>query len=113
MTKRFAHIHTLVELRRDIAKYPESADAIIRVAIVNALPPKYNNLYQWIRGLLRSRRLQWVTTADIMKAFYWEANMASTALKELHGFGLLSREEYTDGHGKGYKYKIAEDNESV
>lgn len=107
---RFKNIRELVFLRDQIRKYPEQADWHVRQAILYALPPAYLRLYNWInQGVFGGE----VNTNAVMKAWDWKPNMASTALNELWQFGLLSREEYTDEHGKGYKYKIAEHNESM
>lgn len=110
MSRRFAHIHTLAELRRNVRQYPTLADTHIRNTIIESLPPAYRKLYDWInQGIYGGE----VNTNIVMKAWDWKPNMASTALNELWQFGLLAREEYTDEHGKGYKYKIAEHNESM
>lgn len=105
MTKRFSHIHTLVELRRNIRQYPTLADTHIRNTIVESLPPAYRKLYDWIsQGTFHGE----VNTNMVMKAWDWKPNMASTALNELWQFGLLTRTEYTDANGKGFKYTVAE-----
>jgi hypothetical protein len=104
MTKRFAYIHKLAQIRHDVAVFPDNTDTIIRNAIIRALPPAYHKLYDWIsQGTFHGE----VNTNMVMKAWDWKPNYASTMLNELWQFGLLSREEYTDEHGKGYKYKIA------
>lgn len=105
MAKRFAHIHKLAQIRRDVAVFPEDTDTIIRNAIIRALPPAYHKLYDWInQGVYGGE----VNTHMVMKAWDWKANMASTALNELWQFGLLERTEYVDTLGKGYKYKVAQ-----
>lgn len=104
MAKRFAHIHTLAELRRNVRQHPTLADTHIRHTIVESLPPAYRKLYDWInQGIYGGE----VNTNMVMKVWDWKANMASTALNELWQFGLLERTEYVDTLGKGYKYKIA------
>jgi hypothetical protein len=103
MTKRFAHIRALVELRANVLEYPNPADAV-HDAIVDALPPAYRKLYNWIS---QEGYRGGVTTAVVMQEWDWKPNYASTMLNELWQFGLLSREGYFDEHGKGYKYKIA------
>jgi hypothetical protein len=102
MTKRFAHIWALVELRTNILDYPNPADAV-HDAIVSALPPGYRKIYNWMaQGIYGGS----VTTPMVMKAWDLKANHASTILNELWQFGLLTREAYTDELGKGYKYKV-------
>lgn len=105
MPKRFAHIHTLVELRRNVRQHPTLADTHIRNTIVESLPPAYRKLYDWInQGIYGGE----VNTDMVIRAWDWKPNYASTMLNELWQFGLLSREEYTDKRGKGYRYKVAE-----
>ncbi len=103
MSKRFAHIHKLAQIRRDVAVFPDNTDTIIRNAIIRALPPAYHKLYDWInQGVYGGE----VNTNAVMKAWDWKPNMASTALLELHEFGLLDRVEKRDGHGKYFVYSI-------
>lgn len=103
MTKRFAHIHKLVQIRRDIHAFPADADRILKNAIVRALPAGYHKVYDWIGSLYAP-----VTTSAVCRAWELKPNHASTILNELWQFGLLKRTEYTDEHGKGYKYQIAD-----
>jgi len=105
MTKRFARIHKLAQIRRDIAVFPDNTDIIIRNAIIRALPPAYHKLYDWINQSVYGGE---VNTNMVMKAWGWKQNMASTTLNELWRFGLLSRAEHKDGHGKYYLYKAKE-----
>lgn len=101
---RFKNIRELVFLRDQLRKYPNQADRLVKESIIVSLPPAYRNLYNWInQGIYGGE----VNTATVMRAWDWKPNMASTALNELWQFGLLSREEYTDEHGRGYKYRIA------
>lgn len=102
MTKRFAHIQKLAEIRRDIQAFPDNADRILFVAIVRALPPGYYKIYDWIGSCYAP-----VTTSMVCRAWALKPNHASTMLNELWQFGLLTREAYTDEHGKGFKYEIA------
>lgn len=102
MTKRFAHIQKLVEIRRDIQAFPDNTDRILLIAIVRALPPSYHKIYDWIGSLYAP-----VTSGAVMRAWELKPNHASTILNELWRFGLLKRTEYTDEHGKGFKYEIA------
>jgi hypothetical protein len=102
---RFKNIAELVFLRDQIRRYPEQTDWHVKQAILYALPPAYLKLYEWIRqGVFGGT----VTTAAVMRAWDWKANYASTMLNELWQFGLLTRTEYTDEHGKGYKYTVGE-----
>lgn len=103
MAKRFAHIQKLVEIRGDVRAFPDNADRILHNAIVRALPKQYHQVYDWIGACYSP-----VNSNMVMKAWDLRQNHASTILNELWQFGLLSREEYTDEHGKGYKYKVAE-----
>jgi hypothetical protein len=103
MTKRFAHIHKLVELRRDIQVWPDNADRILRNAIIQALPPGYHKVYDWIGTCYAP-----VNTAMVMKAWDLKPNHASTILKELWEFGLLKRTETVDRSGRVFMYTQAE-----
>lgn len=103
MTKRFAHIQKLVEIRGDIRAFPDNIDRILRNAIVRALPTQYHQVYDWAVSIDRS-----VYSAETAQAWDLKQNHASTILNELWQFGLLTRTEYTDEHGKGYKYTVAE-----
>lgn len=110
MTARFAHIKRLVALRATLRRFPDETDQQLKGAIIESLPPAYRKLYDWInQGIYGGE----INTNMVMRAWDWKPNMASTALNELWQFGLLTREEYTDEHGKGYKYKVAEHNEST
>lgn len=102
MTKRFAHIQRLVTLRKQVADDPTESDRIIRRTIVDSLPAGYHKVYDWIGSLYAP-----VTSAMVMRAWELKPNHASMILNELWQFGLLTRTEYTDEHGKGYKYEIA------
>lgn len=101
MTKRFAHIQKLVEIRRDVQVFPDNTDRILYNAIVRALPKQYHQIYDWIGSCYGP-----VTSNMVMKAWGLQQNHASTLLNELWRFGLLTRTEYTDRNGKGYKYTI-------
>lgn len=103
MTKRFAHIQKLVEIRRDVQAFPDNVDRILYNAIVRSLPKQYHEIYDWVCSLERS-----VYSAETAQAWNLRQNHASTLLNELWQFGLLTREEYTDEHGKGYKYTVIE-----
>lgn len=102
MTKRFAHIRNLVFLREKIALFPEKSDALLKIAIVASLPSQYRKIYDWIGTCYHP-----VTSGAVMRAWELKPNHASTILNELWQFGLLTRAEYTDAHGKGFRYEIA------
>lgn len=102
MTKRFAHIHKLAEIRRDIAAFPASADRILLTAIIRDLPPQHKGLYFYA-----TECAGWLTSAFVAERWHIKQNHASMLLQELWQFGLLKREAYTDEHGKGFKYQIA------
>src|SRR5262245_26546042 len=99
MTARFAHIRKLVEIRCDIHAFPENADRILRNAIIQALPPGYHKIYDWIGSCYHP-----VTSAAVAKAWELKQNHASTLLKELCGFGLLKRTEHIDESGRVFLY---------
>ena len=103
MSKRFAHIQKLVEIRRDVQSFPDSTDVILRNAIIRALPKQYHQVYDWVGSCYAP-----VNSAMVMKAWDLQQNHASTLLNELWQFGLLKRTEYVDTNGKGYKYTVAE-----
>lgn len=103
MTKRFAHIQKLVEIRGDVRAFPDNVDRILRNAIVRALPTQCHQVYDWVGSCYAP-----VNSNMVMKAWNLQQNHASTILNELWQFGLLTRTEYTDEYGKGYKYTVAE-----
>ena len=103
MTKRFARIQKLVEIRGDVRAFPDTTDTIIRNAIIRALPKQYHQVYDWVVSCYAP-----VNSSMVVKAWNLQQNHASTILNELWQFGLLTRTEYTDEHGKGYKYTVAD-----
>lgn len=103
MTKRFAHIQKLVEIRRDVYVFPDATDRILLNAIIQALPPSYHKVYDWIcQGTFHGK----VETSMVMRAWNLKANHASTMLNELWRFGLLKRTERIDKNGKTYVYEV-------
>jgi hypothetical protein len=100
MTKRFAHIRKLVEIRRDIHAFPDNADRILYNAIVRALPAQYHKIYDWVGACYHP-----VTSSVVAREWGLQQNHASTLLNELWQFGLLKRTEYTDERGAGFKYE--------
>lgn len=102
MTKRFAHIHSLVALRTAVLEYPNPADAV-HDAIVDALPPGYRKVYNWII----SHGGENITSGFVVAGWRIAPNHASTLLNELWQFGLLKRTVQVDEHGKRYVYEVA------
>jgi hypothetical protein len=102
MTKRFAHIQKLVEIRRDIHAFPAASDRILLNAIIRDLPPQHKALYFYA-----TECAGWLTSAWVADHYRVKQNHASMLLNELWKFDLLKREAYTDEHGKGFKYQIA------
>lgn len=41
MANRFKHIRSLVDIRRKIKEYPDSADNILMMAIIQSLPAQH------------------------------------------------------------------------
>lgn len=107
MTNRFAHIHRLVALRAQFQRNPDDIDQQMKRAIIDALPPGYRKVYDWIGSLYTP-----VTTAMVMRAWELKSNHASTLLNELWRFGLLKRTEIKDSHGKMFEYKHTADTAS-
>lgn len=102
MTKRFAHIQKLAQIRRDIQAFPADADRILLTAIIRDLPPQHKALYFYA-----TECAGWLTSAWVADHYHIKQNHASMLLNELWKFGLLIREEYTDERGKYFKYQIA------
>lgn len=97
---RYQHIAALVTLRTDIKRWPEQAESLLQAAIASALPTHLRELYYW------PHEQDTITTAQVVEAFGWKENHASTCLKHLHTFGLLEREAIKDNHGKRFVYKV-------
>lgn len=101
MTKRFAHVQALVELRDCIDTYPDPKNAV-HDAIVNALPKQYRTIYAWII----SHGGKDITTSFVVAGWRIAPNHASSILNELWQFGLLEREMVIDDSGKRYQYSV-------
>lgn len=103
MPNRFGHIQRLVSLRETLRKFPDETDLQLKRAIVEALPDQYRKVYDWIGS-----QYGMTTSAAVMRAWGLNQNHASTLLKELHGFGLLKREQKIDSNGRTYYYTWAD-----
>lgn len=101
--KRFNHIHKLAEIRRDVRAFPDSTDRILHTAIVRDLPPQHKGVYEYAAEYPGE-----LTSAFVALRWNIRQNHASMILQELWQFGILERTEYTNEHGKGYRYKISE-----
>lgn len=101
MTKRYQHILTLVELRKNIRQFPTLADQHIYNTIVESLPPAHSKLYRWIC----SHGGENITTSFVVAGWNYTEQYASSLLNELWRFGILEREPHQEDL-KAYIYRI-------
>lgn len=103
MTKRFAHIRTLVELRQNIRQCWKLADTHLRNTIIESLPPKHATIYRWIC----SHGGENITSSFIVAGWRMSPNQAADMLRELWEFGLLKRTEQLSEDGKRFIYEVS------
>lgn len=102
MSKRYQHILTLAELRRNIREFPTLADQHIYNTILESLPPTHRKLYRWIR----SHGGEGITTSFVMTGWRYTETYASSLLNELWQFGLLERAPQND-NPRVFEYRVA------
>lgn len=106
MTNRYAHIRTLVELRKNIRQFPTLADTHLRNTLIESLPPKHATIYRWIC----SHGSENITSSFIVAGWQMSQNQAADMLRELWEFGLLKRTGQLSEDGKRFIYEVEDRN---
>lgn len=97
--KKFAEV--LNNLNADAPDY-SCAPSYIKEWLIESLAPAERTTYYFIEIQMKT---QPVTAADIVYAYHYKVNYASTLLKSLWSLGLLTRERVKDEQGQHYEYR--------
>ena len=98
---RYPHIAALVELRDAVLAQPHITDTLIQQAIIDALTPNLQELFNWL-----AIHDDFVSIRQVSEHCDWTRQYTSASLGYLYGFGLVERHQRHEQRKPQYVYRL-------